>query len=1236
MELHHRHGGRLAPDAQVPTAMTTQSGAWQFWVDRGGTFTDIVARRSDGLLVAHKLLSDNPERYPDAALQGIRDILGLPANAPLSGIESVKMGTTVGTNALLERKGEPTALAITRGFADALRIGYQNRPDIFALDIRRPEPLYSRVVEITGRHDAWGRELEPLDLESAERELRAAHRAGFRALAVVLMHAWRTPDHELALEALARRVGFTQISLSHRASPGIRLIGRGDTAVVDAYLSPVLRRYVDQVARGLAENPAPAPGAEGTPPPPGLLFMQSNGGLVEARRFQGKDSLLSGPAGGIVGAVATAKLAGFDKIVTFDMGGTSTDVAHYAGEFERAPETELAGVRLRSPILNIHTVAAGGGSILRYDGLRFRVGPDSAGANPGPACYRRGGPPCVTDANVRLGKLRPEFFPKVFGPGGDLPLDTGTVECEFAKLAEQASLAAGRPVSPETVAEGFVDVAAANMAAAIKKISVERGYDLADYALCCFGAAGGQHACRVADRLGVSRIFLHPLAGVLSAYGMGLADYRVVKEQAVVAPLDEALVARLADSLATLEADGRRELAEQGVTPDRILVRHRLMLRYEGTDTVFPVEFGALADLGKAFEELHRQRFGFIYQDKRLLAETAVAELAGLNEPPNGGAARIEAPPHPGDAEPLAVLPMFSGGRYHDTPVFRRENLPSGLCLAGPALLIEPTSTTVIEPGWSGEITPLGDLILSRTVSLARERIDGDRADPARLEIFNRLFMSIAEEMGYTLRNTAHSVNIKERLDFSCALFDGAGELVANAPHIPVHLGSMGESVRALIQGHGDHIRPGDAWLINSPYHGGTHLPDITVITPLFDREGESILFYLASRGHHADVGGITPGSMPPHSRDITQEGILSAGLRIVENGRMREDDVRAWLRGATCPARNPEQNIADLRAQIAANVKGIQGLRRMIGRYSLDTVRAYMGHVQDHAEAAVRRAIEGLADGEFSVTMDSGAVIRVAVRIDRKQRRARIDFTGTSAEQPDNLNAPAAVCKAAVLYVFRTLVREDIPLNAGCLRPLDIVIPEGSLLNPRPPAAVAAGNVETSQHICDALYGALGVLAASQGTMNNFTFGNARHQYYETICGGAGAGAEFDGADAVHTHMTNSRITDPEVLEWRFPVLLETFAIRRGSGGDGRRRGGDGVIRKIRFLEPMAAGILSGRRRHAPFGLGGGQPGAAGRNTVIRRDGTMEVLGFRAEVEMREGDVFMIETPGGGGYGGS
>ncbi|WP_077731524.1 hydantoinase B/oxoprolinase family protein [Methylocaldum sp. 14B] len=1212
------------------------SQSWQFWIDRGGTFTDIVARRSDGLLLTHKLLSENPDRYRDAALQGIRDILDLAPDATLeqANIQAVRMGTTVGTNALLERKGEPTVLAITRGFADALRIGYQNRPDIFALNIRRPEPLYQKVAEITGRHDSRGSELEPLDLGEAEQQLTGAYREGFRSIAIVLMHAWRTPDHELVLEKLAKAIGYTQISLSHRVSPAMKLIGRGDITVVDAYLSPVLRRYVDQVAAGLGIGPAHEVQQDHKLK---LLFMQSNGGLADAHRFQGKDSILSGPAGGIVGAVAVSRLAGFDRIVTFDMGGTSTDVAHYAGEFERSQETEIAGIRLRAPILNIHTVAAGGGSILRFDGLRFRAGPDSAGANPGPACYRRGGPLCVTDANVMVGKIRPEFFPKVFGPTGDQPLDTEIVRRKFRELAETVRSGSGQTLSPEEVAEGFIDVAVENMAAAIKKISVQRGHDLADYVLCCFGAAGGQHACKVAERLGIAKIFLHPLAGVLSAYGMGLADYRVIKERAVVALLNDAAVPELRTVLDALETEGRAELSAQEVPPERIVAARLAMLRYEGTDTLFAVPFGDSAEMRAKFEDRHRQRFGFVYPDKALLVDTATVELSGLNE-------TIEEPEYPlqpdASPEPVAKVRIYSGRNHHDAPVYRREDLKPGVRLQGPAILVEPNSTTIIEPGWQGEITVRNHLILSAREasdcanSMSEAEETEQPVDPARLEIFNRLFMSVAEDMGYTLQNTAHSVNIKERLDFSCALFDGNGGLVANAPHIPVHLGSMDESVKALIAGHGDELRPGDVWLINSPYHGGTHLPDITVITPLFDDTGESVLFYLASRGHHADVGGITPGSMPPRSTSIDQEGVLSSGLKIVENGHIRESAIRDWLNAKPYPARDPDRNLADLRAQIAANVKGMQALRGMLERYSLATVRRYMGHVQDNAEEAVRRVIARLSDGEFAVTMDSGAVIRVAIRVDSENRRAFIDFTGTSPQQPDNLNAPAAVCKAAVLYVFRTLVDDDIPLNAGCLRPLEIRIPEGSLLNPHYPAAVAAGNVETSQHIVDALYGALGVLAASQGTMNNFTFGNTRYQYYETICGGAGAGAGFDGADAVHTHMTNSRITDPEVLEWRLPVLLETFAIRRGSGGEGLHKGGDGVIRKIRFLQPMTAGIVSSRRLQPPFGLNGGNPGACGRNLVIRANGEQEILGSQAETDMDAGDTFVIETPGGGGYG--
>ncbi len=1206
--------------------MTAARMDWQFWIDRGGTFTDIVARRPDGVLLAHKLLSENPERYADAALQGIRDVLGLPPEAPLAGIDAVKMGTTVGTNALLERRGEPTVLAITRGFGDALRIGYQNRPDLFALAIRRPPPLYAKTVEITGRLDAQGQEVEALAPGDAEGALRAAYAEGYRALAIVLLHAWRNPAHEQALEALARQIGFPQVAVSHRSSPVIRLIGRGDTTVADAYLSPVLRRYVEQVTDGLGAR------REGRSARPRLLFMQSNGGLVEAGHFQGKDSILSGPAGGLIGAVETARRAGFERIISFDMGGTSTDVAHCSGELERRVESEVAGVRLRTPMLNIHTVAAGGGSILHYDGLRFRVGPDSAGADPGPACYRRGGPLCVTDANVMLGKLRPEYFPPLFGPGGDQPLDSGLVAARFQALAETAGAGRDCALTPEAVAEGFIAVAVEQMAAAIKTISVQRGYDLDGYALCCFGAAGGQHACLVAERLGIRTILLHPLAGVLSAYGMGLAAQRVLKEGAVVARLDSALMDRLAGDCARLEREGLAELAQQGAVANPPVIERRVALRYAGADTLFEVALANLPVMRARFAALHQQRFGFIDDGKPLLAESVSVEIAVSPGP--AGWTPEPAAPSATPGQPLARVAAYAGGEYRDTPVYRRAALATGAVLDGPALLLESTSTTFIEPGWSGRILAGGELLLTQAAAYRATAQATTTVDPVRLEIFNRQFMSLAEEMGYVLQNTAHSVNIKERLDFSCALFDGQGEMVANAPHIPVHLGSMGESVTGLIRRHGGEFRPGDAWLVNSPYCGGTHLPDITVITPWFDAAGETVLFYLASRGHHADVGGLTPGSMPPGSVNIAEEGVISAGLKIVADGRLREAALREWLGSGPYPARNPEQNLADLRAQIAANQRGAQGLLQLVERYSLATVQAYMGHVQAHAEACVRRAIAGLQDGAFAVTLDTGATIRVAVRVDLARRRAVIDFSGTAPQQGDNLNAPAAVCKAAVLYVFRTLTQEDIPLNAGCLRPLEIRLPEGSLLSPRPPAAVAAGNVETAQQIVDALYGALGLLAAAQGTMNNLTFGNAQYQYYETICGGTGAGATFDGADAVQSHMTNSRLTDPEILEWRFPVRLERFAIRRGSGGAGRHSGGCGVVRVIRFLEPMTAGILSNRRNQAPFGLHGGHPGAPGRNLLIHAGGAWQELSSRAEVAVAAGAMLQIETPGGGGYG--
>jgi 5-oxoprolinase (ATP-hydrolysing) len=1182
---------------------------WQFWIDRGGTFTDVVARRPDGALVTHKLLSENPGRYADAALAGIRHILGIGRDEPIPAakVEAVKMGTTVATNALLERKGERTVLFITRGFRDALRIAYQNRPRIFDRHIVLPEMLYSKVVEVEERVAARGEIVAPLNESATRAALAAAFREGYRSIAIVFMHGYRFPEHERRAAELAKAAGFTQISVSHQVSPLMKLVGRGDTTVVDAYLSPILRRYVGQVAAELG-------GVR-------LLFMQSNGGLTDAHRFQGKDAILSGPAGGIVGAVRTSVAAGFERIIGFDMGGTSTDVSHYAGEFEREFETRVAGVRMRAPMMSIHTVAAGGGSILHFDGARYRVGPDSAGANPGPACYRRGGPLTVTDANVMLGKVQPAYFPRVFGPGGDQPLDAGAVRTGFAELTK--TIADGR--SAEQVAEGFVQIAVGNMANAIKHISVQRGHDVTRYTLCCFGGAAGQHACLVADALAMTRVFIHPHAGVLSAYGMGLADQVAMRSRAVEARLEDCAAEEVAEALAI---EARNELVAQGIPVTGISVQTRAHLKYEGTDTALIVPLGPAAGMLRDFEAAYRKQFSFLMPGRPLVVEAVSVEAIAAGE------AHAEAKvAEKAQATPAENVRMFTGGRWHEAPLYRREDLGPGNRIDGPAIIAEANATTVVEPEWRASVTPLNHLVLERTKERTRASAIGTSVDPVMLEIFNNLYMSIAEQMGLRLQNTAYSVNIKERLDFSCALFDADGNLIANAPHMPVHLGSMGESIKTVIRLNAGRMKPGDVYVLNAPYNGGTHLPDVTVITPVFAASGE-ILFYVGSRGHHADIGGITPGSMPPGSKVVEEEGVLIDNFLLVEQGRFREKETVALLTSGRHPVRNVQQNIADLQAQIAANEKGVQELRRMVEHFGLDVVRAYMRHVQDNAEESVRRVIGVLKDGEFDYPLDNGARIKVRITIASDRRAARIDFSGTSAQLPNNFNAPAAVCMAAVLYVFRTLVDDDIPLNAGCLKPLDVVIPEGCMLRPSYPAAVVAGNVETSQCITDALYGALGVLAASQGTMNNFTFGNARYQYYETVAGGSGAGPEFDGADVVQTHMTNSRLTDPEVLEWRFPVRLESFEIRHGSGGRGRRRGGHGAVRRVRFLEPMTAAILSGHRLVRPHGLAGGEPGAAGRNAVERAAGGVSELGPFEQTEMAAGDVFVIETPGGGGYG--
>jgi 5-oxoprolinase (ATP-hydrolysing) len=1321
--------------------------AWEFWIDRGGTFTDVIGRRPDGKLVAHKLLSENPEAYRDAAVAGIRHLLGLAPDAPIPAryIGAVKMGTTVATNALLERKGERTLLLITKGFRDALRIGYQARPKIFAKHIIKPEMLYERVAEVDERVRADGTVERAPDLDAVRAELARAKSGGLRAVAIVLMHAYRYSAHEWQIAALAREAGFTQVSASHEVSPLIKLVGRGDTTVVDAYLSPILSRYVAQVADELNPSPltqqkpsplvgegrvggrevaharrrvrpssprADLPTPTPNPSPQGrgeskLMFMMSSGGLTAADLFRGKDAILSGPAGGVVGMAETGRQAGLDRLIGFDMGGTSTDVSHFAGEYERTFETEVAGVRMRAPMMLIHTVAAGGGSILHFDGARFRVGPDSAGANPGPKCYRRGGPLAVTDANVMVGKLIPDFFPKIFGPRQNAPLDADAVRSAFAALAKDI----GDRRTPEEVADGFIKIAVENMANAIKKISVQRGYDVTRYALNCFGGAGGQHACLVADALGMTSVLIHPYSSLLSAYGMGLADIRSVRQQAVEEPFDDKVRAtfdKVAHQLAGIAAS---EVAEQGVAPGNIRIHLRAHIRYSGTDTALIVDAGTLSSpsprggveqmasvqkIKIAFERAHKARFGFIDRTKSLVLEAVSVEAVG------GGARFKERARKTTRAKlpaPARRTRFFSGGKWRRASVYTREALAPGHSVAGPAIIIEPHQTVVVEDGWRAELTAKNHLVLKRVKKLARARAIGTRADPVMLEVFNNLFMSIAEQMGVALQNTAYSVNIKERLDFSCAVFDGDGSLVANAPHMPVHLGSMDRAVETVIRENKGKIRPGDVYAINAPYNGGTHLPDITVCTPVFARPfptqtrvfprlgthnrsksgrpdldlgegrvrgrevgrksrrahlrqssqsrrlatstpspsprgGGEILFWVAARGHHADVGGISPGSMSPNATTISQEGVYIDNFKLVDRGRFREKEILALLAGDDHPARNPVQNIADLKAQVAANEKGVQELRKMVRHFTLPVVRAYMRHVQDNAAESVRRVIDRLHDSSFTSEMDQGTVIKVRIAVDKKKREATVDFTGTSAQQPTNFNAPEPVTRAAVLYVFRVMVDDDIPMNAGCLRPIRIIIPKRSLLSPEFPAAVVAGNVETSQEVTNCLFGALDAMAAAQGTMNNLNFGNARYQYYETICSGSPAGPGFPGTDAVHTHMTNTRLTDPEVLEFRYPVLLEDFHIRKGSGGTGRWTAGDGIRRTIRFLERMECTILSGHRRVPPFGLSGGDDGQVGKNTVRRRDGRIEELKGCDATVLDAGEAIIIQTPTAGGYG--
>jgi 5-oxoprolinase (ATP-hydrolysing) len=1185
-----------------------RTGPLQFWIDRGGTFTDIIAAEAPGRIRTLKLLSENREQYADAAVEGIRRLLELDPGEPIPAalVQSVKMGTTVATNALLERKGEPTVLIVNKGLRDVLRIGTQQRPRLFDLEIKLPNPVYSHVIEISGRHSVEGSELEPVDERQAENALREAFSQGFRAVAIALMHGFRFPQHELRIAEIARQIGFTQVSVSHEVSQLIQLVPRGETTVVDGYLSPILRRYVQDLRRAIPGVP--------------VFFMQSNGGLASAAQFQGKDAILSGPAGGMVGAIKAAERAGFQKIIGFDMGGTSTDVTHFAGEYERRFESEIAGVRLRVPMLHIHTVAAGGGSICRFAGERLQVGPESAGANPGPACYRKGGPLTVTDCNLFLGRIQPQFFPTIFGPTADQAIDRSAAESQLNSLSESIGSSA------EKTAEGFIRIAIENMAHAIKEISVARGYALSDYTLVGFGGAAGQHVCAIADALSIDQILIHPLAGLLSAYGIGVADLRLLRQSSIESILDRNGFGLAQRRLDELEADARHGIESQGVTPHRVY--RRIHIRYQGTDTAIVLDAAPIETLAGKFASAHRKVFGFTMQDRGLAIEAVSVEAISR------GSSVSPEPSAAGHAnQPVTRVPVFFSGHWRDTPVWKRDEIAAGAMLQGPALIVESHATTVVEFGWQAEVTTELNLVLTRSVSRPGRIEIGTKVDPIQLELFHNLFFSVAEQMGAVLRNTAYSVNIKERLDYSCALFDAEGRLVANAPHMPVHLGSMGTAVRSIIERRKNDTRSGDSFALNNPFRGGTHLPDITVVSPVFCSEDHP-QFWVASRGHHADIGGITPGSMPPTSRSIEEEGVIIDDLLLVRSGQLQGDALKNSLTQGRFPVRNVLQNIGDIHAQLAANQKGIALMEEMIERYGSEVVNAYMDHIRRNAAQQVRRTIDNLPAGAFRLPMDNGAQIQVAITVDRAAQSARVDFAGTSAQVVDNFNAPAAIVRAAVLYVFRTLINEPIPLNDGCLEPIEIKIPAASMLDPRPPAAVVAGNVETSQAVVNALYGALGILSAAQGTMNNLTFGNDRYQYYETICGGAGAGNGFHGASAVHTHMTNSRMTDPEILELRYPVLLTEFRIRAGSGGRGCWNGGDGVVRRITFREPMSAAILAGSRRIPPFGLEGGEPGACGRTYIVRADGRQEMLDSCATAEVQPGDSIVVETPGGGGYG--
>jgi 5-oxoprolinase (ATP-hydrolysing) len=1203
----------------VKVFMNAKTG-WQFWIDRGGTFTDVVARDPNGSFITHKLLSENPEKYPDATLQALRDILHIKSNEaiPYDLIQSIRLGTTLATNALLEKTGCATALIITKGFGDALRIGYQNRPDLFALNVKIPEPLYSAVIEVSERYSAKGEELHAIDSKQIYRQLQKIYDQDLRSIAIVLLHSYHFPQHEKIVAEIAKKIGFTQVAVSHQISPHIKLISRGNTTVLDAYVTPLLKNYMGNLQHDLPNTQ--------------VLLMQSHGGLATLATFHGKDSLLSGPAGGVIAAIKSCVNAGFDKIISFDMGGTSTDVAHFNGQLERLFEGEVAGHRIQCPMLDIHTIAAGGGSIVSLKQGRYTVGPESAGSNPGPAAYGKGGPLTITDCNVLLGRIQPEFFPHVFGHNGNQSVDTTIVEKKMHDLVMQVNRVTQDQRTAETIAIGFLQIAELNMANAIKKISIQRGYDVSQYILCCFGGAAAQHACAVSDLLGIKKIFIHDLAGVFSAYGLGLAEIRVLKEKMIhkiLAPSFSHDLQSSFDELA-IAADQALNIHDQAFT--HLTYEKNIRLKYEGTDLTLTLPFTALDSLQSNFSKIHQQRYG-LTMDKPLIIDAIFLELIAAY--PTFSEQKKNSLPY--FQKPIAqeFKSVYFNNSWQTTPFYQLHDLQPGQQVFGPAIIIETNNTIVITPGWQAKVTNQNYLLLERVIPLQPKKIKQpeERADPMLLEIFNSLFSSIAEQMGTTLANTAYSVNIKERLDYSCAIFDTRGLLIANAHHIPVHLGSMSASVQTIIHNNAI-IKPGDVFVLNNPYNGGTHLPDITVISPVFINGGGTPQFYVASRGHHADIGGISPGSMPPLSTHIDEEGVLIDNFKLVDQGRFREQELLKLFTSHTYPPRNPQQNIADLQAQIAANQKGILELQTVVSRYGLHFTKTYVQHMFNNAEQCVRNLVHKLHNGHFSYRLDNGCKITVAIQVDKCHKNITIDFTGTSGVQNNNFNAPIAVCRATILYVFRTLIAENIPLNEGVMQPIHIIFPDDCMLNPQFPAAIAAGNVETSQCIVDTLYGALGIMAAAQGTMNNFTFGNDQYQYYETLCGGSGAGPGFHGTDAVHTHMTNTRLTDPEVLEQQFPILLECFKIRSGSGGHGHWRGGNGIIRKFRFLTPMTVGILSNRRIIPPYGMAGGQPGKPGKNDVIHANGSKESISSTQLVHLNCNDIFIIATPGGGGYG--